>query len=117
MVSSPTVLTVGGRRGREVGVGVKIAVIGGGSTYTPELGEGFVPRADPVAVDELVLLDPDLDRLSIVGGLAERMLLRLDWPGRLVITDDREAAIDGGDFVGLQVCRGRHGGRRVADMV
>src|SRR4029079_9300092 len=100
--SSPTVLTVGGRRGREVGVGVKIAVIGGGSPYTPDLQEGCVRRADRVAVVELVLLDPDLDRLSIVGGLAERMLLRLDWPGRLVITDDREAAIAGADFVVVQ---------------
>ena len=94
-------------------MGVKIAVVGGGSTYTPELVEGFVRRADRVVVDELVLLDPDLERLAIVGGLAERMLLRLEWPGRLVLTDDREAAIDGADFVVIQLRVGGQAARLV----
>jgi 6-phospho-beta-glucosidase len=84
-------------------VGVKIAVVGGGSTYTPELVEGFVNRADRLPIDDLVLLDTDPDRLDIVGGLAERMLQRLDWPGRLTLTGDRDAAIDGADFVLIQL--------------
>jgi 6-phospho-beta-glucosidase len=84
-------------------VGLKIAVIGGGSTYTPELIEGFVRRADRLPIDELVLLDIDLDRLNVVGGLAQRMLAYLDWTGRLTLTGDRDSAIDGADFVLIQL--------------
>ena len=76
-------------------MGLKIAVVGGGSTYTPELVEGFARRAARLPMDELVLLDIDAERLSIVGGLAQRMLDRLDWPGRLTLTGDRDAALDG----------------------
>jgi 6-phospho-beta-glucosidase len=53
---------------------VKIAVVGGGSTYTPELIEGFARRAGVLAVDELVLQDLSADRLDVVGGLARRIL-------------------------------------------
>ena len=65
---------------------MKLAVIGGGSTYTPELIEGIARRAERLEVDELVLLDIDPERLEIVGGLAQRMLTRLEWPGRLTLT-------------------------------
>ena len=84
-------------------MGVKIAVVGGGSTYTPELVEGFVRRAARLPIDELVLLDIDPERLAVVGGLARRMLTRLGWPGRLTLTEDRDAAIDGADFVLIQL--------------
>lgn len=84
-------------------MGLKIAVVGGGSTYTPELIEGFVRRADRLPIDELVLLDIDLDRLNVVGGLARRMLAHLDWTGRLTLTGDRDSAIDGADFVLIQL--------------
>ena len=57
-------------------MGLKLAVVGGGSTYTPELVDGFARRADRVQVDEIALLDIDPERLAIVGGLAERMLAR-----------------------------------------
>ena len=53
---------------------MKVAVIGGGSTYTPELVEGFGLRRDVLPVDELVLHDIDQERLDIVGGLAGRIL-------------------------------------------
>ena len=84
-------------------MGVKIAVVGGGSTYTPELVEGFARRHERLPIDELVLLDIDADRLEIVGGLARRMLERLGWGGRLVLSGDRNAAIDGADFVLIQL--------------
>src|SRR6185369_9450557 len=84
-------------------MGVKIAVVGGGSTYTPELVEGFARRHERLPIDELVLLDIDPERLEIVGGLARRMLDRLGWGGRLVLSGDREAAIDGADFVLIQL--------------
>ena len=57
-------------------MGLKVAVVGGGSTYTPELVEGFARRAAVLPIDELVLLDPDPERLEVVGGLAGRILRR-----------------------------------------
>jgi 6-phospho-beta-glucosidase len=94
-------------------LGVKLAVVGGGSTYTPELIEGIARRSDRLAVDELVLLDTDPERLDIVGGLAARMLARLGWPGRLVRTGDTDAAIDGADFVLIQLRVGGQAARLV----
>ena len=91
-------------------MGLKLAVVGGGSTYTPELIEGIARRAQRLPVDELVLLDIDPERLEIVGGLAQRMLKRLGWPGRLVLTGDADAAIDGASFVLIQL---RVGGQAV----
>ncbi len=94
-------------------MGLKVAVVGGGSTYTPELVEGFEARRDRMPIDELVLLDIDAERLAIVGGLAQRMLDRLDWTGRLTLTDDRDAAIDGADFVLIQLRVGGQAARLV----
>ena len=82
---------------------VKVAVVGGGSTYTPELVEGFLHHADRLPVDELVLHDIDSERLEVVGGLAKRILTRREWGGRLVLTSDRDRAIDGASFVIVQL--------------
>jgi 6-phospho-beta-glucosidase len=84
-------------------MGVKVAVVGGGSTYTPELVEGFVTRDDRLTVDELVLLDIDPERLAIVGALAERQLRRVGWAGALVRTDERREALEGADVVIVQL--------------
>lgn len=84
-------------------MGLKLAVVGGGSTYTPELMDGFVRRADRVPVDEIALLDVDEERLEVVGGLARRMLDRQGWSGRLECTTNRERAIDGADVVLFQL--------------
>ena len=95
-------------------MGTKIAVVGGGSTYTPELVQGFATRTDRLPVEELVLLDVDRERLEVVGGLAGRMLDRAGWGGRLKLTGRREEALDGADFVVVQL---RVGGQamRLAD--
>ena len=95
-------------------MGLKIAVVGGASTYTPELVQGFASRQDRLPVEELVLLDPDRPRLEVVGGLAGRMLDRTGWRGRLRLTGRREEALDGADFVVVQL---RVGGQamRLAD--
>ena len=84
-------------------MGLKLTVVGGGSTYTPELIDGFWRRADRLPVSEIVLLDNDPDRLELVGGLARRMLARVGWPGRLTLTTSRESALEGADFVLLQL--------------
>jgi 6-phospho-beta-glucosidase len=92
-------------------VGVKVAVVGGGSTYTPELVEGFVTRTDRLSVDELVLLDIDQERLAVVGALAERMMRKAGWSGSLRLTDDRRVAIEGADFVIVQLRVGQQQAR------
>jgi 6-phospho-beta-glucosidase len=94
-------------------MGLKVAVVGGGSTYTPELVEGFARRAAVLPIDELVLLDPDEERLAIVGGLAGRILRRQGWPGRLVLTGDRSAALDGASFTLIQLRVGGQAARLV----
>ncbi|HUQ44542.1 MAG TPA: 6-phospho-beta-glucosidase [Candidatus Limnocylindria bacterium] len=94
-------------------MGVKLAVVGGGSTYTPELIEGIARRAERLPVDELVLLDIDPERLEVVGGLAGRMLRRIGWPGKLTLTADTDAAIDGASFVLIQLRVGGQAARLV----
>lgn len=84
-------------------MGIKVAVIGGGSTYTPELVEGLASRRARLPIDELVLHDVDAERREIVGGLADRMLRRMAWDGRLTLTGDAVAALDGADFVLFQL--------------
>jgi 6-phospho-beta-glucosidase len=94
-------------------MGTRITVVGAGSTYTPELVEGFARRSERLPIDELVLLDIDSERLEVVGGLARRMLGRLGWPGRVTLTGDRDAALDGADFVLLQLRVGGQAARLV----
>jgi len=94
-------------------VGVKIAVVGGGSTYTPELVEGLMLRRERLPVDELVLHDIGAERLEVVGGLAGRMLRRAGWDGRIQLTGDLEAATDGADFVLIQLRVGGQAARLV----
>ena len=94
-------------------MGTKVTVVGAGSTYTPELVEGFARRADRLPIDELALLDIDPERLEVVGGLARRMLDRLGWKGRITMTGDRDAAIDGADFVLIQLRVGGQAARLV----
>ena len=84
-------------------MGIKVAVIGGGSTYTPELVEGLGLRREVLPIDELVLHDIDERRLTVVGGLAGRILDHLDFPGRLVCTTDRDRAVEGASFVLVQL--------------
>jgi 6-phospho-beta-glucosidase len=89
---------------------MKVAVIGGGSTYTPELVSGL-SRLD---VEEFVLQDIDAERREVVGGLARRMLDRQGFKGSLEVIDDLDRAVDGADFVLVQI---RVGGQsaRLAD--
>lgn len=84
--------------------GLKIATIGGGSSYTPELVEGFINRRDELPVRELWLVDIEAGRekLEVVGALAKRMVARAGNPFKVVLTLDREKALEGADFVTTQ---------------
>jgi len=78
---------------------MKLTVIGAGSTYTPEL----VSHLSQLDVDEVALQDVDAERLEVVGALAERMLARAGFEGRVLRTGDHDAAIDGASFVLFQI--------------
>ncbi|PHQ50006.1 6-phospho-beta-glucosidase [Streptomyces cinnamoneus] len=91
---------------------MKLAVVGGGSTYTPELADGFARLRDALPVTELVLVDPVADRLELVGALARRIFARQGHPGRVSWTGDLDAAVDGADAVLLQL---RVGGQAARD--
>lgn len=82
---------------------MKLTVVGGGSTYTPELVDGFARLRDTLPVEELVLVDPAADRLELVGGLARRIFARQGHTGRIVTTSDLDAGVDGADAVLLQL--------------
>jgi len=82
---------------------MKIAVIGGGSTYTPELIEGFARRADALPFDQLVLQDVSTERLEVVGGLAQRILTRNGLADRLTTTTSLDEAVDGAAAVLVQL--------------
>ena len=82
---------------------MKLAVIGGGSTYTPELVAGLARERERLDLDELVLQDPDRERREVVGGLAGRMLDAADYDGELLVTDELERALEGASFVLIQL--------------
>jgi len=82
---------------------MKLAVVGAGSTYTPELVSGLMREQEKIGVRELVLHDIDAERREVVGGLAARMLDRQGFGGALSITGDLESALDGADIVLIQI--------------
>ena len=82
---------------------MKLVVVGGGSTYSPELVQGIANRGAALGVEELVLHDVDADRLAIVGGFARRILEHGGWTGRLVLTGDLDPALDGASFCLVQL--------------
>ena len=94
-------------------VGTKVVVVGGGSTYTPELVDGLCDVEDRMVVDDLVLLDPSDLRREVVGGLSERILRARGWSGTFSTTADPHAALEGADFVVVQLRIGGQAARHV----
>ena len=82
---------------------LKAAVIGAGSTYTPELIRGFIDRQDSLNIQEFYLMDINKEKLDIVGGLAGRMLLSNGFKGKIVLTCDLDEAIKGADYIFAQI--------------
>ena len=82
---------------------MKLAIIGAGSTYTPELVSGLMRERERIDVRELVLHDINAERREIVGGLASRILERQGFAGALELTGERDRALDGADAVLIQI--------------
>ena len=89
---------------------LNIVTIGGGSSYTPELIEGFITRRGELPVGEIRLVDVEagLDKLETVGALARRMVNEAGCDIKIVTTLDRRAALEGADFVTTQFRVGGH---------
>lgn len=92
---------------------MKLAVVGGGSTYTPELIDGLLRRRAQLPVDTVSLYDPSAQRLGVIGGFVARMCQAAGGGLRLETTDDLRECVGGADFVVSQFRIGgqqaRHG--------
>jgi 6-phospho-beta-glucosidase len=96
---------------------LKVCVVGGGSTYTPELVSGLIRERARLPVRELVLVDPDPERRGVVGGLAARILDRDGFDGRLDVTDELDRGLDGADAVIVQIRVGGQAARLLDETV
>ncbi len=91
---------------------LKVAVIGGGSTYTPELVNGFLVRLDQFPLNELWLMDIDEERLNIVGKFAQRMVEAKGSPFKVILSTDQRESIKEADYVTTQLRVGHMEARR-----
>jgi 6-phospho-beta-glucosidase len=82
---------------------MKLVVVGGGSTYTPELIDGVARLADTLPVSEVVLVDPDEHRLERVGGVSSRIMSAYGHPATVRGTTDLDDGLDGAGAVLLQL--------------
>ncbi|WP_121640334.1 6-phospho-beta-glucosidase [Virgibacillus sp. Bac330] len=81
--------------------GLKIAVIGGGSSYTPELLEGLINHQETLRVKEIWLVDIEegKQKLSIIEGLSKRMIQASGHSVKIIATFNRQEAIKGADYI------------------
>jgi len=91
---------------------MKITVIGGGSTYTPELVKGFLERIDSLPIEELWLMDINPERLSIVGGFAQRMAKAMNEPFKVILSTNQRESIADASYVTTQLRVGMMPARR-----
>jgi 6-phospho-beta-glucosidase len=91
---------------------MKVAVIGGGSTYTPELVNGFIARAQSFPLSELWLMDINPERLKVVGGFAQRMVAAKGAPFQVKLSLDQRQAVSGAAYVCTQLRVGQMPARR-----
>jgi 6-phospho-beta-glucosidase len=92
---------------------VKVTVVGGGSTYTPELVDGIARLRNQFGVDELVLTDPAEERLALVAGVSQRIFAKYGYPGHVTFTTDLDRAVADAAIVLLQLRVGGQAARAV----
>ncbi len=86
---------------------INVAVIGSGSTYCPELVDGFIKRQDSLKLKRLVLMDIDERKRTIVGNLSLRMIKNAGLDCEVIMTDNLDEALVGADFVVTQIRVGK----------
>lgn len=91
---------------------MKISVIGGGSTYTPELVNGFISRYERLPLEELWLMDIDPQRLEVVGGFAQRMVEAKGSPFKVILSTSQRESIQAASYVITQLRVGMMPARR-----
>lgn len=91
---------------------LKVAVIGGGSTYTPELFQGFLQRQDEFTLDELWLMDTDRKRLKIVGNFVKKIAKAHGAHFKIVLSSKQRSAIKNADYVITQIRVGKMDARK-----
>lgn len=82
---------------------LKIAIVGAGSSYTPELIEGLSQHRKTLPVKEIVLLDINEERLGIMEGFVKRYIQHLNYDVKVWSTTSREEAFTGADFISTQI--------------
>jgi 6-phospho-beta-glucosidase len=96
---------------------VKVTVVGGGSTYTPELVDGIARLQHQFGVDELVLTDPAEQRLALVAGVSQRIFARYGYSGQISFTTDLDRAVADAAIVLLQLRVGGQAARAVDESI
>jgi len=96
---------------------MKVVTVGGGSTYTPELFQGFLDRYRELDLREVWLVDVDDRRLEVVGGFARRMLEAAGAPFQLFLTTQRQKALQDADFVTTQIRVGQMAARKEDELL
>lgn len=86
---------------------INVTVIGSGSTYCPELVDGFIKAKDSLCLKRLVLMDIDERKRTIVGSLCVRQLKKAGLDTEVVMTDELEPSLVGADFVVTQIRVGK----------
>jgi 6-phospho-beta-glucosidase len=84
-------------------MGIKIAVIGGGSSYTPELFADLAEEAEPLNVEQVVLMDPNAERAAFTTGVSEKLIKASGQKIKVIGTSNLEEAVSGADFVIMQI--------------
>jgi 6-phospho-beta-glucosidase len=92
---------------------MKVTVVGGGSTYTPELVDGIARLKHLFGVDDLVLVDPAEERLALVAGISQRIFAKYGYSGQITFTTDLDRAVSDAAVVLLQLRVGGQAARAV----
>lgn len=88
-------------------MGIRLAVVGAGSTYCPELMQGLIKRRELLPLDELRLTDIDESRLNLVGDFCERVLYENGMEPRIYRSTDLERTLEGADYIVTQIRAGK----------
>jgi 6-phospho-beta-glucosidase len=84
-------------------MGYKLAILGAGSTFTPEFFSLLLEQGISLEIEQATLMDPNPERVAFMADVVQRLLKNARSPIRLLETTDRREALQGADFVLLQM--------------